>query len=265
MRFRCGTAALIASALLSTALPSAFAEEPTGGPFSYHQLRTLSALSGVTMGVDEDGRISLSGPVAFSTPVANTLGHGKFWLAGGQYSFSHKPIFDQASGNWNYYLMYGGTVGKFNYTISDNIVDTNVTQLVNLQAQYIPPKGTRWIFAAGVEDLFNGSPTRNNNNMDAATDTTVFGVVSFRPGGTGRYPIWISAGQGSHRFAKPFGSASIQVAQPLRIWGEFDGFGANEGLLYTLKLGHGKSGHPLGILVGAGKSNYFLFGLGIGL
>jgi hypothetical protein len=51
----------------------------------------------------------------------------------------------------------------------------------------------------------------------------------------GDSPLWISAGLGTKRFRNGFVNASAQVAQPLRLWAEYDGLDPNFGVLLTFR------------------------------
>ena len=219
--------------------------EPTAGPFAYHQLRTYSAVSGAGFGVDEDGYLSLSGPVAYSTPVANTLGHNRWHLGGDQYSFSTNPVFTGAAGNWDFFLGYGFTVGHFNIFVSDNFVNEQFTQAFNIQFQYVPPKKSRWrrlALAAGIEDI--GDTTKTVDNIGAQVSSfSYFGVATYRID-AGRYPIHLTLGTGNRRFAPLYGSVTMQIARPLRLWSEEDRFGNVSGLLYVVKVGSGRVAFP---------------------
>ena len=63
---------------------------------------------------------------------------------------------------------------------------------------------------------------------------------------------------------KDFGSASYYVGGPLRTWLEYDGFGLNEGILLTHKVGKGHGSFNLNGSIGFVRGKYFLFSGGIG-
>jgi hypothetical protein len=244
--------------------------DPTAGNYSYHQIRTGSSLSGFMFGVDSQGYITPGGPVAYSTPVANTIGHGRFYLAGDQYSFDYeKPVFDGAHGNWNFSLIYGATFGRFNVSFTANVVDEFLETLGEIEVQYIPSRKDRLTFGVGVEDIFNTSPTvrpgdiPDDQGRGTAPDDSFFGVATYNFGT--RYNVNLSSGVGNHRFRAWFDSVSVQVAHPVRVWAENDGYGINAGILYWNKIGRGRHGHPISVLLGNARLKYFLFGAGIGL
>ena len=67
--------------------------DPLDGFAQYPQFRNLSGLAGGGYGVDVEGRASLSGPTAFSTPVAYVMGHNQWRIVGATMSFQ-RPAFD---------------------------------------------------------------------------------------------------------------------------------------------------------------------------
>jgi len=70
-----------------------------GQPHTYPQFRNLSGLAGSGYGVDLQGYRSLSGPVAYSTPVAHTLGRNQFEIVGGTLSFTRTPELNPSQSN----------------------------------------------------------------------------------------------------------------------------------------------------------------------
>jgi hypothetical protein len=103
----------------------------------------------------------------------------------------------------------------------------------------------------------------DNQGRGSVPDDSYFGVATYNFGT--RYNVNVSTGVGTQRFRAWFDSVSVQVAHPIRLWAENDGYGINAGLLYWIQMGHGKHAHPLSVLLGNAKLRYFLFGMGIGL
>src|SRR5262249_48623398 len=117
--------------------------DPFSGPNQFPQFRNLSALGGCSYGVDEKGYFSLSGPTAFSTPVAPTMGRGQFRFAIGRTSFSSPPSVHSSRTNGTAFIAYGFTLGPFNITLSDLFKSNQFDQAYNLQIQYISPHNGR--------------------------------------------------------------------------------------------------------------------------
>ena len=184
--------------------PSTNPAQPTDGPFAYHQLRPGSGLGGSGFGVDAQGRLSLSGPIAFSTPVANTLGHNRFVIGGSQYSFSSKPVFNTDQANWSAFAMYGNTIGRsVNVALTANIVDVQEDVVFNFQMQYIPPKNGRLALSAGLADITDPGTSKTIDYGGFRTSSfSPFAVATYRVN-PGRYTTHLTAGTGMRRFA-PF-------------------------------------------------------------
>ena len=240
--------------------PSATGTQPTDGPFAYHQLRPGAGLGGSGFGVDAQGRLSLSGPIAFSTPVANTLGHNRFVIGGSQYSFSSKPVFNTDQANWSAFVMYGNTVGRsINAALTANIVDVQEDVVFNFQMQYVPPENSRLTLSAGIADITDPGTSKTIDYGGFRTSSfSPFAVATYRVN-PGRYTTHLTAGTGMRRFAPFFGSITVQLARPLRLWIEQDRFGNNLGLLYTTKFGSGAGGGPFSVGFGVANGEYTLF------
>ena len=236
--------------------------EPTAGFYSYHQLRVMNGTGGSGYGLDGEGNYSLTGPVAYTTPVAYTLGHRHLVFGGGQHSFSGRPIFSSAEGNWGAFATYGDSFGKWNFAVTDDVVDVQTLQLFNVQAQYVPPivRGLR--ISGGILDLFDSAKSYNQN-YKVISSFTYFGVATYEIPLKGK-PLYLSLGAGSRRYGKGFGSLSYQFLHPLRGWVEADRYSVNTGIQYSTKVGHGRRGVPFNMTMGAARLRYFLFGVTIG-
>ncbi len=236
---------------------------PTTGPYSYHEMQTLSGLSGGSLGVDAQGYVSLSGPIAFSTPVANTLGHNHFWVGYGQYSYKSYPVLSDRNSNSSLVAMYGTTLGRrVNMSVAANIVDTRGNTAADLQFQYIPTANEHIAYAVGIADLFDTLKSYDNAGRRVSSFSP-FGVATY---GTslGRYAVNLSAGTGMRRFAPLFGSATLQIAHPLRLWSEQDRYGNVTGLTFGSKLGNGSHSAPFTLSLGLAHGRYAISQLGIG-
>jgi hypothetical protein len=238
---------------------SAIAQQP------YPQFRALSGLSGSGYGVNPDGYRSLSGPVAYSTPVAHTLGRGLWQVGGGTLSYTRMPAIDESRTNGTGYITAGITVNRVNiagtYFIKSNAFD----QVFHLQASYIPSPGAKWIASIGVQDVQGrgGAAGDGNATLDSLSSRSIFGVVTYR-WDTRSNPIYISVGMGKHRFGRSFASMSYQIVQPLRFWLEADGYGWNFGIVGAWKMGHGRRSSEISTTLGVVRGQYFALSLGVG-
>ena len=256
---RSGISALLA--LLAAPL-QAQTNEPTAGPYAYHQLRVLSGLGGSGYGLDSRGRIASYGAVAFSTPVAYALGRGQWFFGGGQYSFSHRPIFSGSEGNWTIFLTHGETLGDFNVAITEESVNDRFEQIFNVQIQYVPRDNFPLTGALGVADIGDTSKTVDGLGRRQSS-RSFFGVLTGRLP-LGKRPLYLSAGVGTHRYHNLFASSSYALTGNLRLWTEYDGYGNNSGILLVTRLGHGRDSVTLNNLIGIAKGHYFLFSTGFG-
>lgn len=111
-RKRAGIAPILLAGMgLGIARQSAGAQgDPTIGPGQFPQFRNLSGLSGGGYGVDSQGYSSLSGPTAFSTPIAHVLGRGHFRLELAKASFGLFPNISGRGSNGTAVIAYGQTL-----------------------------------------------------------------------------------------------------------------------------------------------------------
>ena len=262
MRF----ALLLALASLSFVPRSADAQR--GDPFigfnTYPQYRNLSGLAGNGYGVDIQGYRSLSGPVAFSTPVAHTLGRGQVQLGGGAMSFDSTPQYQGGKSNGSAYFTLGATAGRLNLSGSFFIKSGTFDQVYNAQIQYIPDPGTKWIFSLGAQDIQGrGGAAGEGQPDDKLSSQSFFGVVTYR-WDTGKSPIYVSAGFGTRRYGRMFGSISHQFLKPLRVWAEADGYSLNYGFTGAWRLAPGRRGLEVSTTVGLVRGQYLAWSLGVG-
>lgn len=257
---------LLAIALmLASALPGLAQRDPTSGPNQFPQFRNLSGLAGSGYGVDIYGYRSLSGPVALSTPVAHTLGRGLVQLSGGALSFDSQPDLNGRDTNGSAFGTVGISFARFNLAGTFFVKSSSLDQVFNLQLQYIPDPGSKWVWSLGAQDIQGrGGASGESFPGDKKSSQSLFGVVTYR-WDTPRSPIYISAGIGRHRFGRLFGSISHQILPPVRLWMESDGYGINYGILGAWRLGHGRRSSELTTSVGLIKGQYFIFSIGIGL
>lgn len=239
-------------------------KDPFTGTNQFPQYRNLSGLAGGGYGVDEDGYPSLTGPTAFSTPVAHVLGHGRFWLAGAKTSFDSKPALINKATNGTGVLTFGFTLDRFNIALTDLFKSADLDQAYNAQIQYVFGRKARWAASFGVQDWNgNGGAAGTSIRGDRLTSRSIFGVVTYRAD-TGATPFYLSAGIGRHRFGRLFGSASYQFVKPVRLWLEDDGYGINVGLLFATRFRAGNKPVELSTSVGLLKGQYFVWTLGFG-
>jgi hypothetical protein len=179
-------------------------------------------------------------------------------------SFTSWPQFGRTDTNLSLSVMFGETLGAFNLAGTFFMKSGSLDQVFNVQAQYIPPEGSRWVFSAGVQDVQGrGGSAGESQLTDEATSASIFYVATYRLDTRVR-PVYLSFGWGTHRFARPFYSASYQALEPVRVWIEQDGYGINYGLTYAVQTGKGRRAPELTATLGMQKGRYFLLGIGLG-
>lgn len=234
------------------------------GEDQFPQFRSLSGLSGGGYGLNYKGWGSTSGATAYSTPIGYALGRDQFRVSGVETAFKLHPINDQTS-TGKASFMFGHTFGErvnlaYSYFVKSNHGDAST----NLQLQLIPNHPQDPSFSIGVQDIGgHGGSAGEGAPTDKRSSRSFFGVVTTPvPTTPGGKPLYISGGWGTRRFGKGFASASYQLATPLRIWAEYDGFGVNEGILLTYRPngtdeeGNDKRAFEANLLLGLAKSKW---------
>jgi hypothetical protein len=254
-------------AMLVCALPlraDAQKQDPFLGANQFPQFRNLSGLAGGGYGLDSQGYPSLSGPTAFSTPIAYVLGHDHFWLSTAKASFSGLFSFGNGDSNGSGVISFGHTLGSFNIAFTDFIKSATFDQSYNLQIEYLPKRYSAWAISAGVQDWQgNGGAAGTGVPGDHASSRSIFGVVTYRLG-LRPHPLYLSLGVGRHRFGRLFGSMSYQLARPIRVWLEEDGYGINTGLLFARRLRLGPGAAEFDTSIGLLRGRYFVLSVGVG-
>ncbi len=239
-------------------------QDPLAGRNRFPEFRNLSGLAGGGYGVDSDGRLSLSGPTALSTPVAHVLGRDHFWILGEKTSLHNTPEINNSWTNGTFCLAYGHTFGQFNVAVSDTVLSGYGNQAINLQAQYIPLPSMRLVGSIGVQDIRGGGGSSGTNVPgDNVKSTSYFGVVTYRFDAC-KAPLYVSAGIGTRRFRQGFLSASYRVLPPMRVWVEHDGFGPNFGALLTWLITRRGDGPEANVRAGLIQRRYVTLGVGLG-
>lgn len=263
-------AALLPTLICTVGLPAVCAaQDPTSGFDRFPEFRNLSGLAGSGFGVDARGYLSLSGPVAFSTPVAHVLGHTQLFAVSGLTSFDSGPEFSTRRSNGTSVLMLGLSLPGVNVAFSDMALSwphgrNAPVQAFNAQLQPVLRPGSKLIPSLGIQDLGGaGGAAGTNVPGDTRTSRSLFGVLTYRLD-TGRSPVYLSGGIGTRRFRRPFGSASWQAVKPLRLWLEQDGYGWNEGLLGAWNFTRGSRPAQLTTMLGYQKGRYFTWSVGVG-
>ena len=243
--------------------------DPLDGFAQYPQFRNLSGLAGGGYGVDVEGHASLSGPVAFSTPVAYVMGHNQWRIIGATMSHNALPSIDRDLGdgrgsNVTYAISYGQTFGRVNFLATYMIKSSAGDSAYNFQAEWIPGRNARWAVSLGIQDVRGtGGSAGEGYPTDRLSSRSPFGVATYQIS-AGKNPVFVSVGLGRHRFGRGvFGSLSWQAAPSSRLWVEQDGYGINAGVLLAVRpFKHQRT--ELTASLGLVRGQYFLISGGIG-
>lgn len=225
---------LLMAACFCAALPAAtLAQVELSGKDRFPQFRGLSGLSGAGFGVMKDGRPSFRGAMSYTTPIGYTLGGTRLAAGLGTISGDRSPIFfrsgkDSAAGNGTGYFVvgfdvYGGAVAG-GFTFLSGLGD-NVSTL-----QYSPRLGNKLGFSVGCQDLGgSGGSSGASQPGDDDSSRSFFAACSTELSDG----IHLSAGLGTRRFQKGFGSLSAKLGPQFKALVEHDGWNFNYGLAYN--------------------------------
>jgi hypothetical protein len=231
-----GVLRLLSSAAVLTVLFSFgnAQRNPFLGKDQFPQFRQLSGLSGGGYGLDANGWGSLSGAVAFSTPLGYALGHDQFRLGLGETSFSSGNISAHET-TGKAFVTYGHSFGDVNVAYSYFVKSKFGDASSDLQLSYAPKNASNPGFSVGVQDIKgSGGAAGTFIPGDKDLSRSLFAAATFSVP-VGSTPLYFSGGWGTRRFDKGFASASYQLASPLRLWTEYDGWGFNEGVLLAMR------------------------------
>jgi hypothetical protein len=254
---------VIVASLLAVCAGAQAQRDPLAGAERFPEFRNLSGLAGSGYGVDVQGRPSLGGPVALSTPVAYVLGRDHLYFTGERTSLVNSPELRDTLTNGTLCVTYGHTFGTVNVAMSDMIINALGKQVFDIQAQLIPTGSTRLVASIGVQDFIWGGGGSAGFRLpgDNRSSRSAFGVLTYqlsRPQDS--HGFYISAGVGTRRFDQGFASLSYQFLQPLRVYLEHDGFGLNTGVLASWRFGQGHASTEVGLRAGIIQQRWITLG-----
>ena len=253
----------IIAVAMSASCSCAAQMDPFVGPNRFPEYRNLSGLSGGAYGLDRNGRASLSGPAAFSTPIAHVLGHSQIRLHVATASFNARPELHKDRSNGTLVPSYGHTFGRYNVMITEMLLADPAERATNLQVQIPTATASRLALSAGVQGLFGAAKSHGVFEELERDSRSGFACATYELP-TGRQSLFITGGLGTRRFRQGFLSASMRVASPLRIWLEHDGYGLNQGVLFASQRKVGGRIFEWTLSGGYLQGRYFTFATGIG-
>lgn len=226
---------LAATAALSACAVPVLAQAELSGPDRFPQFRGLSGLSGGGYGVDQDGRASFRGAMAYSTPIGHTLGRWSIAAGTGLVSIDRKYRFGSfkdsgtRDGNGTGFATVGLDLEQagslaFGFTLLSGVGD-NVSNI-----QYSPRLTGPIKCSVGVQDLGgSGGSAGEGRPGDTDSSRSIYGAVTWQI----KDGIYLTGGAGTRRFQKGFGSLSAGLGRNFRGLVEHDGWNFNYGIAYN--------------------------------
>jgi hypothetical protein len=241
-----------AAAALAFALSGvAWAQNDLSGFDQFPQFRSLSGLPGGGFGVLRNGDPSFRGAMGFSTPIAHSLGRGRFAFVGANTSFNRRLGFDRttredsanstAAGMFGLSTPWGNltTSGMILSGIGDNVLNLHFSPRLQREDEYSLQEGPRIALGVGVQDVFSTGGSSGQN-----IDLTIGGRTSrsFYAVATAELTpdLYVSVGTGTRRFRGVFANASYNVTPWLKGVAEYDAFNWNYGVagdLFRVPIG----------------------------
>lgn len=213
----------------------ASAQQGLVGRDRFPQFRGLSGLSGAGSGVLSDGRPSFKGAMAYSTPIGHTLGGWSLAAGAGTISAGRNLVFfsnenvDKVKGNGTAFFVagldlgpYGSLAGGFTFVSGEG---DNFSSL-----QYSPRGEGKFQWSLGCQDL-GGSAGSSGEGApdDDKSSRSFYGAATYELS----EGVFATAGIGTRRFQKGFGSLSANLGSKVKAVAEHDGFGLNYGLAFS--------------------------------
>lgn len=250
----------------------AAAQQELYGEKSYTSLRGLSGLGGGGFAIGPDGRVTLRGATALSTPVGYVLGPRQWVVIGSNLSNNLSPRFPSkldfhsdatrnSNGTAALMASWGTSIGVV--CVGGMLTTGDLDSNLNVQFSPAGQKGTTR-FSIGVQDVFGTSAENNgaiqkvigggNSMSPFAVATTDLGKGAF-----------VSYGLGLKRFKGGFGSLSVPVG-PVQGFIEYDTFNWNFGLtsrIWREELKLGEYERSAWVSAGVVRGKYLYWSLGI--
>ncbi len=227
---------------------TASAQQYYVGYHRYPQFRTWSGLPGGGYGLTPDGQIDPNGALAYSTPVAYSLGQGE-WVIGagvvaGQWALQwfekgepgpQQPFAATNGGNGTGVISTGFNLGNAGMITASTMVLSGLGDTA-FNFQYSPGIQVHKLrYAVGVQDLHGGGGASGNGEPgDLDSSTSFYGAATYDFDANGTF---LTAGDGTHRFGKGFANLSTNLLHDTKGYVEFDGWNFNSGVTYALPVG----------------------------
>lgn len=223
--------------LLLLAPVTGLSQDSFSGARSFTQFRDVSGLPGAAFGVTPEGKVSIHGAMALSTPIGFGLSDGVWDVGAASRSVDNHYRFPNLSlsGRSNSVSGRGQVMRGFktpvgNLTLSYMLLSAIFDASYNAQLQ-LPIRSTDFGVSVGVQNLTNranAAPQDDPHENDLSRSYFVAGTKKIGRSG------WLTSGVGDLRFGGGFASFSDEVSAKLRGLIEYDGYGWNGGFGYSL-------------------------------
>lgn len=202
----------------------------------FPQFRNASGLPGGLFGVSYEGRPTIKGAMAISTPIGYGLGNGYYSLGLAVQSRDRRLRFptsgrDTEDANSTLSLMGGFGLGNYgSLTISGMFLSSRGDSVLNLQ--YAVPTNLKGLgVSVGVQNVFDRPHARGDRQPGEKDLSRSFFVAATYEALAGTY---LTLGKGDVRWKGIFGSASVPIGDRVRATAEYDTFGWNYGVAIGL-------------------------------
>jgi hypothetical protein len=210
--------------------------DPWNFPGQFPHFRDLSGLPGAGFGVTVQGLPSIEGAMAISTPIGFSLANGYFDIGISARSVDNRPDFFQLSsttddiGSGTAQVMGGFRTPIGTLTVSLQVLSRELDSVASAQLQ-LPIRWDHGGVSVGVQNIWN-RPEAASQGVAGANDLSrSFFVVSTYEFSKGDF---VTIGKGDVRFQGVFGSVSVMPAKRFKLLAEYDTFGWNPAIAYSL-------------------------------
>jgi hypothetical protein len=194
----------------------------------YFQFRKMSSLSGSGFGVTIDGTPNISGAMAFSTPIAYSLGGNVYQIGVGTRSDNELPQFinlndvshNESSGDAEVMAGIGTRAG--NFTFGYEAVSYRKDTVFHLEWQ-LPIHSKDLGVAVGAQNITN----RPEGGYHESRSFYAVGTYQYAPGDH------FSVGYGDSRFHGPFANTDYEINSKFKATFEWDTYEFNPGVAYS--------------------------------
>jgi hypothetical protein len=202
----------------------------------FPHFRDLSALPGAGFGVTVKGLPSIEGAMAISTPIGFSLADGTFDIGLSCRSVDNRPrIFQYSTPGNDISSGTGQLMGGFRtpigtLTVSLEVLSSKRDSVANAQLQ-LPLHWARGGVSVGIQNIWN-RPEAASDLVQGESDLSrsYFVVATYEL----FHGSFLSVGDGDVRFKGIFGSVCMMPAKRFKVLAEYDTFGWNPGVAYSL-------------------------------